>query len=121
MLAAGLAGGCAVGPDFIRPAAPETSRYTREKLASVTGSADVAGGAAQRFVEGLDIPGEWWTLFRSKALNQLVAEALRANPTLAAAQASLRQAAEQAYAAQGAFFPTATAGFSASRNKSSAG
>src|SRR6516162_8031517 len=111
-MAAGLGGSCAVGPDFIRPAAPETSRYTREKLASVTGSADVAGGAAQRFVEGLDIPGEWWTLFRSKALNQLVVEALKANPTLAA---------EQAYVAQAAFFPTATGGFAASRNKSSAG
>jgi NodT family efflux transporter outer membrane factor (OMF) lipoprotein len=120
LLAIGPGGGCAVGPDFLRPAAPETSGYTREKLASVTGSADAAGGAAQHFAEGRDIPGEWWTLFRSKALNQLVAEALKANPTLAAAQASLRQAAEQVYAAQGAFFPTATAGFSASRNKSSA-
>jgi NodT family efflux transporter outer membrane factor (OMF) lipoprotein len=121
LMAAGLDGGCAVGPDFLRPVAPETSGYTRDKLPAATGSADVAGGAAQRFVAGRDIPGEWWTLFRSKALNQLVAEALKANPTLAAAQASLRQAAQAVYAAQGAFFPTATAGFAASRNKSSAG
>jgi NodT family efflux transporter outer membrane factor (OMF) lipoprotein len=121
LLAAGALSGCAVGPDFIRPAPPETGGYTRDKLPAATGSAAVAGGAAQRFVQGLDIPGEWWTLFRSKALNQLVAEALKANPTLAAAQASLRQAAEAVYAAQGAFFPTATGGFSASRNKSSAG
>src|SRR6516162_6805306 len=92
LIAAGLACGCAVGPDFTRPAAPATSGYTRDRLPPATGSADVAGGAAQRFVEGRDIPGEWWTLFRSKALNQLVAEALHANPTLAAAQASLRQA-----------------------------
>jgi NodT family efflux transporter outer membrane factor (OMF) lipoprotein len=121
LLIGGALNGCAVGPDFIRPAAPATSGYTRDKLPAATGSADVAGGAAQHFVEGRDIPGEWWTLFRSKALNQLVAEALKANPTLAAAQASLRQAAEAVYAAQGAFFPTATAGFSASRNKSSVG
>src|SRR5215472_10851428 len=103
VLAIGLGGGCAVGPDFARPAAPETKGYTRDKLPAATGSAEGAGGAAQRFVEGLDIPGEWWTLFRSKALNQLVAEALRANPTLAAAQASLRQAAEEVRAGQAAF------------------
>jgi NodT family efflux transporter outer membrane factor (OMF) lipoprotein len=115
----GLVGGCVVGPDFKRPAVPTASRYTKEKLPAETGSANVAGGAAQRFVNGLDIPGQWWTLFRSAELNQLVAEALKANPTLAEAQASLRQAWEDVYAGEGAFFPTLQAGFAASRNKSS--
>jgi NodT family efflux transporter outer membrane factor (OMF) lipoprotein len=113
----GLLGGCAVGPDFTPPAA---NRYTKERLPAETASADVVDGAAQRFVEGLDIPGQWWTLFRSPALNQLVAEALAANPSLAAAQASLRQAREDLYAGEGAFFPTLAVGFAASRNKSSA-
>jgi PBP1b-binding outer membrane lipoprotein LpoB len=53
--------GCAVGPDFTRPAAPEVEGYTPEPLAQQTASTDVAGGAAQRFVQGLDIPGQWWT------------------------------------------------------------
>jgi NodT family efflux transporter outer membrane factor (OMF) lipoprotein len=120
LTAFGLLGGCAVGPDFSRPAPPTANGYTKEKLPAETGSAAVAGGAAQRFVAGLDIPGQWWTLFRSRALNQLVAEALKANPTLAAAQASLRQAWESVYAGEGAFFPTVQLGFAASRNKSSA-
>jgi hypothetical protein len=54
---------CAVAPDYERPAPPEASGYTPELLAAQTASADVAGGAAQNFVEGSDIPGQWWTLF----------------------------------------------------------
>jgi NodT family efflux transporter outer membrane factor (OMF) lipoprotein len=114
-----LLGGCAVGPDFTRPAAPAVDRYSKEKLPAKTGSATVPGGGAQRFVAGRDIPGEWWTLFRSSALDRLIAGALKANPTLAAARANLRQAAEQLRAGETAFFPTAQLGFAASRNKSS--
>jgi outer membrane protein TolC len=84
LTAFGLLAGCAVGPDFTPPAAPATNGYTKGKLPSETGSADVAGGAAQHFVDGLDIPGQWWRVFRSPALNKLVAEALQANPTLVA-------------------------------------
>jgi NodT family efflux transporter outer membrane factor (OMF) lipoprotein len=113
--------GCAVGPDFTRPAAPEVEGYTPEPLAQQTASTDVAGGAAQRFVQGLDIPGQWWTLFHSSALNTLIEEALRNNPTLPAAEAALRQAWENLYAEQGAFFPTVAAGFSPSRNKTATG
>ena len=43
----------------------------------------MAGGAAQKFVMGRDIPGEWWKVFHSKELNGLIAEALAANPSLA--------------------------------------
>src|SRR6202048_1719497 len=118
---AALLGACAVGPDFTRPAAPDVDRYTAEPLAQQTSSADVAGGAAQRFVQGLDIPGQWWTLFHSSALNALIEEALKNNPTLPAAEAALRQAWENVYAAQGAFFPTAVVSYSPSRNKTATG
>jgi NodT family efflux transporter outer membrane factor (OMF) lipoprotein len=112
---------CAVGPDFERPALPDVEGYTPEPLAHQTSSADVAGGAAQRFVQGLDIPGQWWTLFHSPPLNALVEQALKNNPTLPAAQAALRQSWENVYAAQGAFFPTAVASYSPSRNKTATG
>ena len=79
------------------------------------------GGEAQRFVQGLDIPGQWWTLFHSGALNNLVEQALKNNPTLPAAEAALRQAWENVYAEQGAFFPTVVASFSPSRNKTATG
>jgi NodT family efflux transporter outer membrane factor (OMF) lipoprotein len=113
--------GCAVGPDFERPEAPAVDRYTREPLPQATNSADIEGGEAQRFVQGLDIPGQWWTLFHSPALNALIEQALKNNPTLPAAEAALRQAWENVYAAQGAFFPTAVASYSASSNKTATG
>jgi NodT family efflux transporter outer membrane factor (OMF) lipoprotein len=112
--------GCAVGPDFERPAAPRVSGYTAEPLTQQTSSAEVKGGEAQRFVQGLDIPGQWWTLFNSPALNALVKQAIQNNPTLPAAEAALRQAWEDVYAEQGSLYPTITAGFSPSRNKTSA-
>ena len=43
--------GCAVGPDYKRPDAPDVSRYTAAPLAT-TGSAKVAAGEAQRFANG---------------------------------------------------------------------
>jgi NodT family efflux transporter outer membrane factor (OMF) lipoprotein len=74
----------------------------------------------QHFVQGLDIPGQWWTLFRSPALNALVEQAITANPTLPAAQAALRQAWENVYAEQGSLYPSIAAGFSPSRSKTAA-
>jgi NodT family efflux transporter outer membrane factor (OMF) lipoprotein len=112
---------CAVGPDFEGPGAPDAGGYTREPMTKQTASADVAGGEAQRFVQGLDIPGQWWTLFHSAALNTLIEEALKNNPTLPAAEAALRQAWENVYAEEGAFFPTAVVSYSPSRNKTATG
>jgi NodT family efflux transporter outer membrane factor (OMF) lipoprotein len=111
---------CAVGPDFQRPAPPATDRYTARTLPVETASAAVAGGAAQHFAGDRDIPGDWWTLFRSPALDTLVKEALSANPNLTAAEAALRQAHELTKAGEGAYFPLVTGGFSASRNKTAA-
>ena len=113
--------GCEVGPDFERPRAPGVPGYTPEALPGQTTATDVKGGEAQRFVHGLDIPGQWWTLFRSEALNSLVEQALENSPTLPAAEAALRQAWENVYAEQGAFFPTVLASFSPSRNKTATG
>src|SRR5208282_2414375 len=74
---------------------------------------------AQRFVEGLDIPGEWWKLFHSKPLNDLIERSLTNNPSLRAAQAALAVARENLLAQKGTFWPSAAAGFSASRQKTS--
>src|ERR1700730_11379387 len=112
---------CAVGPDFQQPAAPDAPGSAPQPLAEQTSSADVKGGEAQRFVQGLDIPGQWWTLFHSEPLNALVEQALKNNPPLPAAGAALRQAWENVYAAESAFFPTAVASYSPSRNKTATG
>lgn len=109
--------GCTVGPDFKRPEVPANADYSREKL-TATAQADIdAGGAAQRLIAGMDIPGQWWTLFRSPTLNALVEEALRANPDVSAAQAALRQANELVYADQASLFPSVNANASKTREK----
>ena len=115
-----LLAGCAVGPDFRRPSAPSVERYTPQSLPLQTASVELKGGEAQRFVQGMDIPGQWWTLFRSKPLDDLIEQALKANPDMAAAQASLRGARENVYAQQGAFFPSIDAGFNPTRQKTAA-
>jgi len=117
LLVLAAASGCAVGPDFTKPAAPEVSGYTREPRAAETASADAPAGAAQRFVQGMDIPGQWWQLFHSEPLNALIEQALRNNADLQAAQAALRVAQENVYAQEGAYFPTLSGEVSPSRNK----
>ncbi len=114
--ALGIAG-CAVGPDFLRPSAPETQSYTEEPLPTQTQSADTTGGAAQKFVPGADVPGQWWTLYHSEPLNKLVDQALKANTDLEAQEAALRQAQQNYYAAQGAFFPSVDVDANVTREK----
>jgi NodT family efflux transporter outer membrane factor (OMF) lipoprotein len=114
-----LISGCAVGPNFHRPAAPAISGYTRQALAAKTTSADIGGGEEQRLLPDRDIPDQWWTLFQSPQLNTLIDKALKANPTLVAAQAALRQVQEIVYTQQGFFYPTVQASYSASRQKAS--
>ncbi|HEY1790232.1 MAG TPA: efflux transporter outer membrane subunit [Verrucomicrobiae bacterium] len=67
----------------------------------------------------MDIPGQWWTLFRSKALDNLIQRALTNSPDLAAAQAALAAARENVLAQNGAYYPSANASFSASRQRTS--
>jgi NodT family efflux transporter outer membrane factor (OMF) lipoprotein len=117
---ASLLTGCAVGPDFLHPAAPDTTRYTKEPLAPRTSSSDAPTGQSQHFVEGRDLPQEWWRLFRSPALNALVERALRNNPSLQSTIATLRAAKEAAYAQQGKFFPLVQANFQPERQQSPA-
>ncbi|HVZ10199.1 efflux transporter outer membrane subunit [Rhodopila sp.] len=100
-----LLGGCAVGPDYQAPAAPGSQRFTEQQLPTQTVSTGGAGGAAQRFDQGRDIPADWWALFHSQQITDLVTLALKSNPDLAAAQATLRQAQENVRAAQGSLFP----------------
>ncbi len=109
--------GCAVGPDFHRPDSPNTTSYTSMPLPEKTAAAPGTGGEAQSFVSGQDIPAQWWTLFHSESLDQLIRRALENSPTLAAAQATLRQAHENWRAQVGALFPKVDANALATREK----
>jgi len=115
---AGLAvlalGGCAVGPNFHTPAAPSVSGYTPGPPPLQTAAASVAGGASQNFLQDGDVPGKWWELYQSPALNALVERSLKANPDMAAAQAALREAY---YVQRAALMPTVDGSYNLQRQK----
>ena len=123
-LALALAGCAAVGPDFKPPdlpAAAQGADYTATPLPARTAQAPVEGGAAQQWVAGADIPAQWWSVFQSTALDALIREALARSPTLAAAQATLRQAQEGLAAQQGKLaLPSMDAQLGAQRERASA-
>src|SRR5258706_12777843 len=119
--AALLLSACGVGPNYKPPPAPETSGFVPAgALPAATASAPLPGGDAQRFVDGLDIPGQWWTLFKSAELNALIERALANSPTLEAAQAALRQANENTAAERGSFYPRVSGQIQGQRQKASA-
>ncbi len=115
---------CAVGPHYQTPGAAPTeaaAQYTEGALAPHTVAAQGTDGAAQQFGVGQDIPAQWWTLFQSSALDQLVRQAMDQNPSLAAAQAALRQAEESYSSVSGSLnAPAVSAGLTAGRQRSSA-
>jgi NodT family efflux transporter outer membrane factor (OMF) lipoprotein len=118
LLAAALAG-CAVGPDYRRPAAPTVASYTAEALPPGTAAAPGLGGSMQRFVTGGEIPARWWELFRSQALDRWIREGLANSPTLGAAEATLRRAQEIRRARAGDLLPGVDGSVNASRQKPS--
>jgi len=113
--AALIVSGCAVGPNFKQPAPPAVQTYLPEPLPPQTTSASVTGGDAQRFVAGMNIPAQWWTLFQSPALDALIEQAFKNNPSVQGAQAALQQANENYYAQRGALLPNIQADYSFSR------
>lgn len=95
---------CAVGPNYHRP--------------TLAASAGVGAGADQPgLVLGSDVPADWWRVFHCADLDALVAEALKHNSTIAAAQATLRSAREQVKAQRGAYFPSVAASLEPSRQR----
>src|SRR5580658_3722046 len=89
-----LNAGC-TGPNFHRPEAPKSAGYAPSSLPTETASAaGVSGGESQHFAPASDIRWQWWTLFESPALNELIEQAFRKNPNIPNAQAALRQAQE---------------------------
>jgi NodT family efflux transporter outer membrane factor (OMF) lipoprotein len=117
---AGLLAACAAGPNFRAPEAPHGAGFVPAgQMAPETRAASLPGGQAQRFVDGMDIPGQWWTLFQSAPLNALIERALANSPTLQAAQAALRQANETAAAQRGSYYPSVSGTVESQRQKAS--
>jgi len=91
-----LFSGCTLGPDFTRPASPGATSYTDGKL---------PGETAKTLAPGKDLPGQWWTLYHSRPLTALIAQAIKHSPDLQSAQATLVQAQEMADAKKGSLLP----------------
>lgn len=109
---------CMVGPDFHSPLPPATKTYTKTPLPKKTISVANAGksGKAQQFTMGQKIPADWWVLYHSIPLNNLITTGLNNSPNLAAAKAALRQAQETYNAQYGnLMFPAINAQFSPQR------
>ena len=115
----GLLAGCAVGPNFKRPAAPEVSDYVPAPLSATTSTPNTVAGESQRFAGGADIASDWWTLFHSAPLNELIDRSLSSNHDLKAARAALTVARENMLAQRGAYYPSVSANFDATRQMQS--
>lgn len=113
-----LLAGCAVGPDFRPPPAPEGIAYTSGPQTAEILPAAVALKERQHLVAATGTDGQWWHAFGSARLNALIGEAMEGNPTLAAAEATLRQAQELYAARAGStLYPQVEAGLSAQRQR----
>jgi len=118
-LAWSLVTGCAVGPDFRPPEPPVVQLYTPDPLPVETASIQGHAGEPQHFLHGTEIAAEWWTLFRSEPLDALIRQALVDSPTIAAAQARLREAEENLRARGGTvYYPSVDGEFSIGRSRS---
>ena len=96
--------GCALGPSFERPAPPGGRGYL------------AAGATAESVVYGGEIAADWFSLFHSAALEQLVHAALANNPDLDAARHGLLAAQDELRAVSGAQYPQLDAGASVVRS-----
>jgi NodT family efflux transporter outer membrane factor (OMF) lipoprotein len=90
--------GCAVGPNFHRPAPPATQTYGAAPAPVRT--------EGQILIAGASPAGQWWRSFGSPELDRLMAAALTQNSDLAAARAALRAARETYLAQRGALLPS---------------
>jgi NodT family efflux transporter outer membrane factor (OMF) lipoprotein len=109
-----LLASCAVGPNFVTPAAPDVTRYTAEPLASPRVNSDGPRVKQQHFVTGADVSARWWTAFQSKPLNDLIRMSVEHNPSLQSAEAAIRVANFNALAQRGLFFPQIGANYTPS-------
>ncbi len=76
LVASGLLGGCAIGPNYKRPAVAEPERFRGQATAEAASLADAP----------------WWVVFRDPILKDLIQEALRNNYDVRIAAARVQEA-----------------------------
>ena len=83
--------GCAVGPDYIKPDAPEPTQWIERDDPKIK-------------AEPADLT-QWWTVFKDPVLNKLVAMAYQQNLSLRAAGIRILEARAQLGIAKGNLYP----------------
>jgi NodT family efflux transporter outer membrane factor (OMF) lipoprotein len=109
LLAAALvAGGCTVGPNYVRPDAPTSDSFK-----------ELEGWRTARPRDDVLRPA-WWELYDDPVLSDLVEQVPPANQNLKAAEARFRQARTLVWQARSNWYPTANLGVSFARSRVSA-
>ncbi|MGD0235533.1 MAG: efflux transporter outer membrane subunit, partial [Syntrophorhabdales bacterium] len=98
-----LFNGCAVGPDYVRPTAEAPDTYKE------------IGTWKQAEPQDHLVRGAWWKIFNNPELNALEEQVNISNQNVATAEAQFRQALALVQVARAGYFPTVTAGASATR------
>src|ERR1019366_4897744 len=102
-LALGLAA-CTVGPDYLRPRAPEPAAYKELK-----------GWKRAAPIDDRD-RGPWWLVFEDQKFDSFEPQVEISNQTVAAAEAAYRQSAAVIKEAQAGLFPTVTLNYNVAQS-----
>ena len=104
-LAIALAGGCTVGPDYVRPSAAEPASFK-----------ELAGWLPAQ-PQDRETRGKWWEIFGDAQLDTLAEQVIAANQNLKVAEAQYRQAQALAAQARSGLFPLVTSSASVQRSR----
>ena len=105
-VAAWLLAGCVVGPHYSRPSAPVPGAY--KETPDHWKQAEPADQVLR---------GKWWEIYQNPELNSLEEKINVSNQTIKAAEAQFFQARALVRLARAGYYPTVTAGASATRNR----
>src|SRR5439155_5181774 len=105
IVTAALLGGCAIGPNYKRPAVAEPQTFRGQATAEAASLADAP----------------WWAVFQDPILRTLIQEALRNNYDVRIAAARVQEARANLSVARSDFYPSLDYSAGVSRSKITAG
>lgn len=110
--------GCAVGPDYQRPAVDVGADF---RQATIAADPQANAGWVQAQPGVAPLRADWWVLYGDARLNELMAEFDEGNLDVQLAEARYRQAQAALQSARSGFFPTVGSNASVERSGSGGG
>ena len=125
LLAVAALSACNVGPQFKQPTTPTPTAYvgSNDSLASGPATAGTQENApsatdfGQHILLGATPAADWWRLFQSQPLDEVIRRATSNSHTLAAARSTVLEAQELVTAESGARYPQVSVDAGAGRQK----